>query len=184
MTRYGRLYQHERTPLVTAKSKRERCGHVHDYKWMRHMIIDGRTHAVTYRGCEDCGAWLSLGPSNDERCRHDNADHMMPGEGWALMDGTEMPDASVEQLRCLDCGAWLSLGPSNDEPAEVKVEMRAAEMVQDIERIGATVLNRASFEAYGMNLFHNEPNETAPANAGEQAGYLAAAIVGHEEGGS
>ena len=29
---------------------------------------------------------------------------------------------------CMDCKERLSLGPSNDEPAEVKVEIRAAEI--------------------------------------------------------
>ena len=62
-------------------------------------------------------------------CKHENADHLRAGEGWALMDGTAMPDALCEQFRCLDCGAWLSLGPSNDEPEAVRIEMRAAEML-------------------------------------------------------
>lgn len=52
----------------------------------------------------------------------------MPGEllvfnSWNSADHY----VTVEQFRCLDCGAWLSLGPANDEPAEVQVEIRAAD---------------------------------------------------------
>ncbi len=58
-------------------------------------------------------------------CKHENADHLMPGEGWATMDGDEMPVTGCEQLRCIDCGAWLSLGAANDDvPAD---ELRLAE---------------------------------------------------------
>ncbi len=84
-------------------------------------------------------------------------------------------------MSCLNCLKQLPYGPSRDDSPQVALEMRAAELAQDIENIGATILRRASFEAYGMNLFHNEPNETAPANDGEWAGYLAAQIAHHEE---
>lgn len=61
-----------------------------------------------------------------DTCRHDNADHLMPGECCADMDGAYMGVALVEQLRCLDCQAWLSLGKSNDEPRQVRMEIRSA----------------------------------------------------------
>jgi hypothetical protein len=70
------------------------------------------------------------------KCKHENADHLMPGDRWASYRCR--PDAHVdgcgqvaqcEQFRCLDCGAWLPLGPSNDEPEQVRVEMRAASMI-------------------------------------------------------
>jgi hypothetical protein len=32
---------------------------------------------------------------------------------------------------CIDCGHWLGIGPANDTP-EVLVEVRAAELAQDI----------------------------------------------------
>ena len=69
------------------------------------------------------------------RCKHENADHLRAGEGWALMDGTAMPDALCEQFRCLDCGAWLSMGPSDDEPEAVKVEIVLADRLADLHML-------------------------------------------------
>lgn len=70
------------------------------------------------------------------RCRHENADHLMPGDHGQFEDDDLLCRARVcgvlvEQFRCLDCGAWLSLGPANDEPAEVQVEIRAAELAAE-----------------------------------------------------
>lgn len=65
-----------------------------------------------------------------KRCRHENADHLMPGDRFSMDDWgpCHVDIARCEQFRCVDCGAWLSLGPSNDEPESVRVEIRAAEI--------------------------------------------------------
>ena len=49
-------------------------------------------------------------------CRHENADHLMPGHMVSAWFGCPIAGhvPLVEQFRCLDCGAWLSLGPSRD----------------------------------------------------------------------
>jgi hypothetical protein len=52
---------------------------------------------------------------------------------------------------CWACGAWLPLGPANDTAPEVAIEKRAAEIAQDIERMGWTVLRRDSLEFAGWN---------------------------------
>lgn len=66
-------------------------------------------------------------------CRHENADHPMPGESFAPYTTKPRPYVivSFEQFRCLDCGHWLPLGPANNggEFAEsVVVEKRAAKI--------------------------------------------------------
>jgi len=75
------------------------------------------------------------------RCRHENADHLMPGEWYWPIDEdrceAEARIVHIEQLRCLDCGAWLALGPSNDAPPEVAVEIRAAELAAPYLESGA-----------------------------------------------
>jgi hypothetical protein len=66
-------------------------------------------------------------------CRHENADHLKPGEAvrWngVTIDGYV---ARCEQLRCLDCGAWLSLGRAS---AASRDEMRLARLIVDIYRL-------------------------------------------------
>lgn len=79
--------------------------------------------------------------------------------------------------KCVTCSHWLSLGPSNDEPDCVKVEMRAAELAQDIERCGYTVLRQDSDEIRGWSCAEQNLREHSDA---WQAGYLAAAIAAHD----
>jgi hypothetical protein len=70
-----------------------------------------------------------------KRCKHENAEHLMPGECVATMDGIVFVDpAQCEQFRCLDCRAWLSLGPANDEPDAVRVEILGARFAVDYDR--------------------------------------------------
>jgi hypothetical protein len=67
------------------------------------------------------------------KCKHENADHPMPGEclvNWN--DLGRIKAALCEQFRCIDCGAWLSLGESNDEPEQVRVEMEAARLAAHV----------------------------------------------------
>jgi hypothetical protein len=68
-----------------------------------------------------------------QKCRHKNADHLIPGELF-MMSEWAPPDAVhviVEQFRCLDCGFWLSLGPSSDDTPQVQLEIAAARIVAD-----------------------------------------------------
>lgn len=106
-------------------------------------------------------------------CRHPNVAHGIWANGtWDEWIGGANSIAS-ERERCLDCGAWLPLGPSNDEPAEVRVEMRAAELA-------ARPISEASIrDRQGWLVFvHN----TQPgADDYSPAGYLAAAIATHDE---
>ncbi len=62
------------------------------------------------------------------RCKHENADHLMPGQSSADLDNqrTIIAPVLVEQFRCLDCGEWLSLGHSDEYGCES--EIRAAEL--------------------------------------------------------
>lgn len=61
-------------------------------------------------------------------CKHENADHLMPGQFTMLEDG-RLITALVEQFRCIDCGAWLSLGESDEHASEhVEIEIRAAHL--------------------------------------------------------
>lgn len=66
------------------------------------------------------------------KCKHENADHLMPGEVFAQMIAdSPLTPVLAECLRCIDCCAWLSLGPSRDDgPHEenVAIELRAAEL--------------------------------------------------------
>ena len=63
------------------------------------------------------------------KCKHENADHLKPGDLWCARDPRTPPwRVDVEQFRCLDCGAWLPLGPANDQPEAVRVEIRAQEI--------------------------------------------------------
>lgn len=67
-----------------------------------------------------------------KRCKHENADHLMPGQVASVWGGPlDGYAATVEQFRCLDCGAWLSLGEANDtgpHAASVAVEPRSARL--------------------------------------------------------
>jgi len=65
-------------------------------------------------------------PENDE-CKHENADHLMPGERYSWEPHAPPEPVLVEQFRCLDCGAWLSLGEANESAVSV-IELRAAEL--------------------------------------------------------
>ncbi len=119
------------------------------------------------------------------KCRHEFRSRetwiaYMPGVDAKHLDhyrdGSPKYNVMIDTSNCMHCGAWLSLGPANDDDERVKVEIAAARLAIDgIDRWSAT------FEAYGANLFDNEPNNSAPANVGEWAGYLAACIVAHEE---
>lgn len=69
-------------------------------------------------------------------CKHENADHLNPGE-WFTPSSDAPPRidaviAIVEQFRCVDCGAWLSLGPARDT-GYTRVEIAAARLIAGYE---------------------------------------------------
>lgn len=92
-------------------------------------------------------------------------------------------EREVVSARCLTCGQLLSLGPATDTgvspevDAAVAVEIRAAEMIQDIEgcsedRKMTTAEGCGWFSAWGM---HN------CGDSGWESGWLARAYVEHDE---
>lgn len=112
------------------------------------------------------------------KCRHKTAVFYR----WSLDRWTAFATApsgvafSRDRATCATCGEWLSLGPANDDDERVKVGIAAARLALD-----GIDLSLAAFEAYGANLFHNEPHDSVPANEREWAGYLASVIAAHEE---
>lgn len=80
-------------------------------------------------------------------CRHDNADHLHPGEGVAWEGPLDGLAVTVEQFRCVDCGAYLSLGKANDTRA-VLVEIRAAE-IADAGEAGRLVYSYCELYGHG-----------------------------------
>ena len=118
-------------------------------------------------------------------CKHENADHLMPGEmyeRWHHGDkGPTLYAALVEQFRCCDCCAWLSLGPSNDSPPEVRAEIRAAEIATTLDESWlSTSIDMSEVEHGGWRaavlrrvIFGSGPSF--------DAGFLARVIHDHEE---
>ncbi len=82
----------------------------------------------------------------------------------------------IHHKQCLDCGAWLSLGPANDEPPEVQIEIRAAEIAASDRPIGECDW----LEWAGWVTERTEDSLTTWRGL---AGYLARAIVHHDDGG-
>jgi uncharacterized protein with PIN domain len=126
-------------------------------------------------------------------CRHENADHLMPGmtfEPWVSDDVAVIRSvAKCEQLRCLDCEAWLPLGPSDEHASEqVEIEIRAAEIAavfqdtlklfhcEGCESCGWTAYEWNDRNAPSIVHRHNEV-----ARRGFYAGYLAREIFNHKE---
>lgn len=109
------------------------------------------------------------------RCKHENADHLMPGEfvvDWS--DLGWLNPALVEQFRCLDCGAWLSLGHSNDTAPGVAVEIRAATLAANWKPLGGADTTDDEYIGWG-GWPHYAPN-----GPGEATGFLAAQILNHD----
>ena len=124
------------------------------------------------------------------RCKHENADHLMPGQWLTLVDDLgEHPIHVVqcEQFRCIECEAWLSLGPSNDADPNVQVEIEAARLAA-LHRDGRRIPHNGTrgrgtatgCAGCGWNLEHR----SAPLLDGKRntdAGYLARCIAQHDE---
>ena len=124
------------------------------------------------------------------RCGHKNADHLTPGDWFTRItpDGDYDPQhiVTVEQFRCLDCGAWLPLGPANDEPAEVQVEIRAAELAAQWAPMDRTVTVHAERDGWAWHRDGHIPEWAVP-DIGTYgtydqrlAGYLARLIATHD----
>jgi len=75
---------------------------------------------------------------------------------------------------CTSCGHWLPLGHSDESDPRVAVEIRAAEMIQDIERTGWTVLSRNGEEGRGWDCAESNMADHSDA---WHAGYLARVMV-------
>lgn len=73
-------------------------------------------------------------------CKHENADHMMPGEVLIRADGEDFHEVKSEQLRCLDCAGFLSLGRSRDRIP--RCERRLAEKLGYIHVLWEPGLSR------------------------------------------
>lgn len=122
------------------------------------------------------------------RCRHENADHLMPGDRFAMDDWgpCHVDIARCEQLRCLDCGEWLSLGASNDAGEAVAIEQRAAEIAAGLQNGGYQV---SYLEQCGFNdtepkfcLRNGVAIDLGIDWSSVHAGYLAGAICNHGDG--
>lgn len=129
-----------------------------------------------------------------KRCKHENADHLKPGE-WFNIDEQPIYVVAVEQFRCVDCGEWLSLGPANDAPPEVQIEIRAAEIAADAAR-GIGLGGHGPEHCTGEHCWHfyeewddsagpccycHHPGPILPGVDNEcHAGYLARCIATHE----
>lgn len=117
------------------------------------------------------------------RCKHENADHLMPGEiftPYGCRGGKHTSGcgraAMCEQFRCLDCGAYLSLGESNDASEAVQVEMRAIEVVNARAAQRPDLVTTDEF--YGWNL-HECNSTSGDFSPGVAAGYLARCLWTH-----
>ena len=62
-----------------------------------------------------------------KRCKHDNVDHLFPGDASSRGFRLAPFIADVEQLRCLDCFAWLGLNEPASMSPEVDLEIDALE---------------------------------------------------------
>lgn len=127
-----------------------------------------------------------------KRCKHERGRYIV---ATVYVEQTEeRTPLVIGQCRCNACGAVIPLGPSNDEPEAVRVEMRAAEIAQDIACMGWTVLRRDSLVFAGWHdeqltpLYHSNGFQYyEPPKFDESqwhAGYLARAIATHDEEGT
>lgn len=107
------------------------------------------------------------------KCKHENADHLIPGEWFEPWSGGGVCVA-VEQFRCLDCEAWLSFGPANDTAA-VLIEIRAAELTALWQPIDGVMGIAEPDERNGWSGWPYRQ----PRNIGERVGFLAAQILNH-----
>lgn len=113
-----------------------------------------------------------------KRCRH----HGRVTRYWPQ---SQPCGETFEIKECTRCGEWLPLGPANDAPAEVQIEIRAAEIAAVLNVPNEGLIMLTSFhERRGLWLHAQAERGKAwggSHDCGEQAGYLARAIVTHDE---
>lgn len=119
----------------------------------------------------------------DENCKHENADHLKPGDILTPTSFAPIEQGCpvlVEQFRCLDCGAWLSLGHSDETDEHVAIEIRAAEIAQAVADNGYYPIwpERHSDEIRGWSVAESNMH---PHSGAWLAGYLARQIATHTE---
>lgn len=116
------------------------------------------------------------------KCKHENADHLMPGESMVAHGVRCWPPVVVEQLRCLDYGAWLGLGPARETP-DTLVEIRAAALADNSDFCESEWLGWNQDEQYIMcgelRTVHDDMSDAR--FAGWSAGWLAAEIAARPE---
>src|SRR3990167_7009331 len=111
------------------------------------------------------------------RCRHENADHLMPGDVLTPSDYAPIEEEHpvlVEQFRCVDCGAWLPIGPATDSTIAVGIELRAAEIIADGWMLWTEAL---AFDCED----DSEPSGPREPSPSWRAGELARVIATHPE---
>lgn len=87
-------------------------------------------------------------------------------------------------LECCDCGFWLSLGPANDSPAEVAIEIRAAEIAAGLTDNNSDFVMATSFQERRGFWLHSQNAKgrewKVVEDYGDVAGYLAHEIWSHD----
>lgn len=123
-------------------------------RYVRNMVAINCTCGWSGRGsdndpCPRCGGIERVTKGRAMSCKHENAEHLMPGEQfatWTWLD-VNITTVNFEQLRCLDCGTWLSLGPTPPDTEAVAIEKRAAELASTWDPDNASW---NGFESLGM----------------------------------
>jgi hypothetical protein len=108
------------------------------------------------------------------KCKHED------WRQWYRVD--PIRDRNIVSIICATCGDWLSLGPSSDDTPEVRIEIRAAEIVTEAVGRGLAAWDNADYEWYGFLAFINTPTDAYGLTCDEpgfQAGWLARCIATH-----
>ncbi|MEX2717503.1 MAG: hypothetical protein Q6370_014480 [Candidatus Sigynarchaeota archaeon] len=102
------------------------------------------------------------------RCKH---------KGLRITRWASGADEAFDVNICARCHAWLPLGESDErENTQVRIEIRAAEIAQEIHEYTAWRRDSTQDENDGFDLRESRNVETD----GYQTGYLARCIVDHE----
>jgi hypothetical protein len=121
------------------------------------------------------------------RCRH----RTWSGYVWRI-GGCDVPcwftSASFETpdgKKCLRCNEWLPLGPANDAPAEVAIEVRAAEIAVSVD-YGCFLRHVSCIDdCAGCGWRDRRADYTPMFTTGDYAaGYLARCIHDHDTEGA
>ena len=117
------------------------------------------------------------------KCRHETSLRLV----WRFVAGRERwilaPDREPHMaLRCFDCGHWLPLGPADDTPDALS-ELRAAELAHDWRTSPVQdpwlLFRGREKDGWAMHVIASLDDDLTDEAA---PGYLARAIVRHDEG--